>query len=187
MSDTIDGRQLTAARALARLTVRQMADLASTTKRVICELETRGAFSITETRKKGAVTRALWERIVAVLADAGVEIVAEGRGHGSGARWRQPREARLAERIAAEGDAGMTRGDDVALPEKVWEAIETGTSAVKVLREHRAITQQALAAAVGVTQAYIAAIEASTRTRRPSVLNALARALGVPVDVLMHR
>jgi len=93
--ETWDGRQLTAARALAGLTVRDLAKLAHTTKRIVSELETRGEIHVAETLKHGHVSRELWERIVAALRDAGVELLPEGRGHGAGVRWMRRRADRV--------------------------------------------------------------------------------------------
>ena len=51
--ETWDGRQLTAARALAGLTVRDLANLAHTTKRIIGGLQTRGEIHVAEAIKHG--------------------------------------------------------------------------------------------------------------------------------------
>jgi len=76
--------------------MRELAEHAQTTRRVISDLETRGAIQIAETRRRGHVTRELWDRIVTALRDAGVELLPEGRGHGSGVRWARPRADRVA-------------------------------------------------------------------------------------------
>ena len=65
------------------------------------------------------------------------------------------------------------------MPDDVWTAIEAGERPVKVLRKHRGLTQVELAAAAGVNQGYVAELE-------PETLKALARALGVPLDVLVE-
>ncbi len=96
MVETWDGWQLTAARALAGVTMRELAEHAQTTRRVISDLETSGAIQIAETRRRGHVTRELWDRIVTALRDAGVELLPEGQGHGSGVRWARPRADRVA-------------------------------------------------------------------------------------------
>lgn len=89
-----DGRQITAARALAGLTVRELADRASTTKRVISELESGGLVKVSPERRHGHVSAELWSRIVTALQEAGVELVVERGGHGAGARWIRPRRGR---------------------------------------------------------------------------------------------
>jgi hypothetical protein len=92
---TTAGLRRTAARALAGLTVRDLAKLAHTTKRIISGLETRGEIHVAEAIKHGHVSRELWERIVAALRDAGVEMLPEGRGHGAGVRWMWQRADRV--------------------------------------------------------------------------------------------
>lgn len=92
--ETWDGRQVTAARALAGLTVRELADRASTTKRVISDLESGGLVKVSPERRHGHVSAELWSRIVNALREAGVEMTIERGGLGSGARWIQPRRER---------------------------------------------------------------------------------------------
>jgi DNA-binding XRE family transcriptional regulator len=87
--------------------------------------------------------------------------------------------------LVDEAKAAIARGEDVALPEAVWQAIEAGESPVKVLRKYRALTQAELAAAAGVSQGYIAELEAGRKSGAPETLKAIARALGVPLDVLV--
>ncbi|WP_276199033.1 helix-turn-helix domain-containing protein [Chelatococcus sp. XZ-Ab1] len=89
-------------------------------------------------------------------------------------------------RIVAETRDAIARGDDVALPGAVWDAIEAGENAVRVLRKHRGLTQAALAEAVGVSQGYIAELEGGRKSGTPETLRALAKALGVPLDVLVE-
>jgi DNA-binding XRE family transcriptional regulator len=88
--------------------------------------------------------------------------------------------------LGEEFKAALARGEDVALPEAVWEAIKAGESPVKVLRKHRGLTQAELAAAAGVSQGYVAELEAGRKSGAPDTLKALARALGVPLDVLVE-
>jgi DNA-binding XRE family transcriptional regulator len=88
--------------------------------------------------------------------------------------------------LGEEFKAAIARGEDVALPEAVWAAIEAGESPVKVLRKHRGLTQAELAAAAGVNQNYVAELEAGRKSSAPETLKAIARALGVPLDVLVE-
>ncbi len=89
-------------------------------------------------------------------------------------------------RIIAETSAAIARGEDIALPDQVWEAIEAGAHPVKVLRKHRGLTQAGLAEVTGLTQGYLAQIEARKRSGAPESLKAIAKALGVPLDVLVE-
>ncbi len=97
MSDEIeiwDGRLLAAARALAGMTVVDLAAAASTTKRVVSDLEQREQILISPTRRHGFVSRDLWSRITDALGAAGVELCPEQRGGGAGVRWIAPRGSR---------------------------------------------------------------------------------------------
>lgn len=80
--------------------------------------------------------------------------------------------------------AALAAGDDVALPEAAWERIEAGESPVRVLREHRGLTQAQLAEAAQVTQAYVSALESKAKEPSLSVLRNLAAALAAPLGVL---
>ena len=84
------GRQLAAARALANMTIRNLADAASTTKRVVSDLELNGAIEISRKRRHGHTSRDLWDRIVAALAARGVEMTLGTDRHGGGVRWIAP-------------------------------------------------------------------------------------------------
>jgi DNA-binding XRE family transcriptional regulator len=88
-------------------------------------------------------------------------------------------------RIVDASLAAMARGEEVALPEKIWAEIEAGKCPVRVLRKHRGLTQAALADAAGVSQAYVAEIETGRKSGAPDTLKAIARALDVPLDVLV--
>jgi hypothetical protein len=85
--DAFDGRQITAARALAGLTIVELADSAGVTPRTVHRLETSGTLSIAERKRHGFVSREVWERIVDVLARNGVELTPETMRAGSGVRW----------------------------------------------------------------------------------------------------
>jgi DNA-binding XRE family transcriptional regulator len=88
---TYDGRQLTAARALAELTVVELAAAAGVTPRTINRLETGGVIHVAEKRRHGHVSRAVWDRIVSALGEHGVELVPEGGDRGAGVRWARCR------------------------------------------------------------------------------------------------
>jgi|SRR5262249_43489153 len=91
---THDGKQLTAARALADLGIRELAAAAEITPRTLHRLEMGGFIHVSEKKRHGHVQRAVWERIIAALATAGVELLAEGGSFGAGVRWKEPRERR---------------------------------------------------------------------------------------------
>lgn len=87
-------------------------------------------------------------------------------------------------RIYRESMAAIERGDDIALPEAVWDRLEARESPVRVLRDFRAMTQKELAEAAGISQSYLSEIERGTREGTLSTIKAIAKALAVPLSVL---
>ncbi len=95
-----------------------------------------------------------------------------------------------AEDIAAtylldESDARKARGEDIALPEEVWLAMEAGTHPIAALRRWRRLTQAELAAMANVTQGYLSEIENRKKQGQTRVLKRSARALAVPLDIIV--
>jgi DNA-binding XRE family transcriptional regulator len=88
-------------------------------------------------------------------------------------------------RIVDSTDAKIARGEDVALPAAVWEAIESGEHPIRAIRKFRGLTQSDVAERAGLRQGYIADIEAGKKTGSAASLKAIAAALGVPLDVLV--
>lgn len=84
---TFDGRQLTAARALADMTVAELAEKAEVTPRTVHRLEIGGPFTVSPSRRHGFVSADVWRRVVSALMAAGVELTPEDDACGSGARW----------------------------------------------------------------------------------------------------
>ena len=91
---TFDGRQVTAARALAELTVAQLAKAAGVTPRTIHRLEIGGTIHVSDKRRHGHVSQAVWHKIVSALEEHGVELLPEAGDRGAGARWARPRALR---------------------------------------------------------------------------------------------
>ena len=92
-----DGRQISAARVLAGLTVADLAKAAGTTTRTISRLEVGGAVHVAASKRHGHVEQSLWQRIVRALEDHGVELVPENGERGAGTRWVRPRAKRQGE------------------------------------------------------------------------------------------
>ena len=80
-------------------------------------------------------------------------------------------------------DVAKARAEE-PLPLAVVDRMLAGESEVRVFREHRGLTQAALAEAAGISVPYLSQIEA--RRRRPStaVLQRLATRLAVTIDDL---
>lgn len=86
-----------------------------------------------------------------------------------------------------EAKAALARGEDIALPEAVWEDLESGQNAIRVLRSYRGLSQAELAAAACVSEDCIVELEEKGRASgSPETLEAIARALRVPLDVLVE-
>jgi len=79
----------------------------------------------------------------------------------------------------------LAAGEDELVPSDVVDALLAGVNAVKVWREHRGLSQTALAEAAGLSQAYIAQIETGKREGRIDAYKAIARALQVDLDDLV--
>ena len=92
---TFDGRQLTAARALAELTVIELAQAAGVTARTVNRLEVGGVLHVSEKMRHGHVSQEVWSKITDALARHGVELLARRRNHGSGVRWMRQRADRM--------------------------------------------------------------------------------------------
>ena len=71
------------------------------------------------------------------------------------------------------------------VPDAVVSRLLAGENCVKVWREHRGLTQAALAQAAGVTQSMVAMIEGDDRRGTVDTLSALALALGVDLEDLL--
>lgn len=93
---TADGRQLTAARAMAGLTIAELAEAAGVTPRTVVRLEAGGEIRIAGRKRHGHVEQGLWLRILNVLRERGVELIPEGDNVGSAVRWFRPRSQRSA-------------------------------------------------------------------------------------------
>jgi transcriptional regulator with XRE-family HTH domain len=91
---TFDGRQLTAARALAELNLIEFAEAAGVTPRTVNRLEIGGEQPIAKKRRHGHVSGEVWAKIVVALKRHGVELLPETDEHGAGVRWIMPRAQR---------------------------------------------------------------------------------------------
>ncbi|MFZ1105483.1 MAG: hypothetical protein WAN86_21945, partial [Hyphomicrobiaceae bacterium] len=80
---TFDGRQLTAARALAELTVAEFAAAARVTPRTVHRLEIGGVIHVADKRRHGHVSRDVWDKIVGALEEHGAELVPESGDRGA--------------------------------------------------------------------------------------------------------
>ena len=91
-------------------------------------------------------------------------------------------------RVHDEAQARLADGEEVALPESVWEAIEAlgGASRIRILRDHRGLSQRELARKAGVAQPYLSFIERDQKPGSARALLRIAAALQVPFHVLVE-
>ncbi len=72
-----------------------------------------------------------------------------------------------------------------SFPTEVVDRLLAGQNPIRVYRDHRGMTQGALAAAAGIHPVYLSQIETGKRTGSAKTLVAIAEALGVTVDDLI--
>ncbi len=72
-----------------------------------------------------------------------------------------------------------------SFPAEVVDRLLAGQNPIRVYRDHRGMTQGALAAAAGIHPVYLSQIETGKRTGSARTLAAVAEALGVTVDDLI--
>ncbi|HEY4981718.1 MAG TPA: helix-turn-helix transcriptional regulator [Pseudolabrys sp.] len=92
-----------------------------------------------------------------------------------------------AARIVRNARAAITAGTEIVLPKIVVDRVAAGENPVRVLREWRGMTQAELAASesVGITQGYLSDLEAGKRKGPVTLHQKFARALGVPIELLL--
>jgi DNA-binding XRE family transcriptional regulator len=79
----------------------------------------------------------------------------------------------------------LAEGREELVPDSVVERILDGESPLRVWREYRGLTQQALADAAGVGKSYISQIESRHKTGTADTLGRLARALRIDLEDLV--
>jgi len=102
--------------------------------------------------------------------------------------WRELLEkAEMLEDVAAYDRAvgALERGEEELVPAGIVERLAAGENPLRVWREHRDLTQRALAEKAGLTQAYIAQIETGRRKGDVGVYRRLAEVLGVDIEDLL--
>ena len=109
--------------------------------------------------------RVEYDRLVALAADA--------------------QEDAAASRIVRNSTRALKEGREFMLPKSVADRLANSDNAVRVIREWREMIQGELAAAVGISQNYLSGIETGQRRGPAELQKKFARALGVPVDLLI--
>lgn len=80
--------------------------------------------------------------------------------------------------------ACLERGEEPTLPHEVVKRLGR-ENAIKVLREHRGMTQRELADAAGLNALYLSQIETGRATGGLGALTRLAKVLGVSLDLIV--
>ena len=81
--------------------------------------------------------------------------------------------------------AAMEAGEEEMLPADFVDRILAGESPVRVWREHRGMSAQALSEASSIAQSYLSQIETGKRDGTVETMAKIAKALGVLVDDLL--
>jgi ribosome-binding protein aMBF1 (putative translation factor) len=113
------------------------------------------------------------------------------------ARDEYERLRKLAARAERDEDAGtrrvirrerarVARGEEVLVPQAYADRIAAGENPIFVVREWRGIKQRELANEIGIGQGYLSDIEHGRRRGTAEVLAKIARALAVPLDLLVE-
>ncbi len=88
-------------------------------------------------------------------------------------------------RIVRKARAAIAAGTEVVLPKLVVDRLAAGENPIRVLREWQGTTQAELVATVGITQGYLSDLEAGKRKGPVALHQKLARALSVPIELLL--
>jgi DNA-binding XRE family transcriptional regulator len=91
-----------------------------------------------------------------------------------------------ASRIVRNSIRALKEGREVVLPKAVVDRLAHGDNPVRVIREWRDMIQGELAVAVGISQNYLSEIETGRRKGPAELQKKFARALGVPMDLLIE-
>ncbi len=87
-------------------------------------------------------------------------------------------------RVVRKAKQAIAAGQEAVLPKAVVDRLAAGENPIRVLREWRNRTQMELVAALGITQGYLSDLEAGKRKGPLELHQKIARALGLPLDLL---
>ncbi|MES2344250.1 MAG: helix-turn-helix transcriptional regulator [Pseudomonadota bacterium] len=96
-------------------------------------------------------------------------------------RERPNREVRAYDRAKA----ALASGEEELIPADLVDRMLAGESPVKVWRQHRGLTQAALAAMADLSEGYLSQIETGKRDGTVESFKRIAEALGLTVDDLI--
>ena len=130
------------------------------------------------------------------VAGTNVQFIQTPEGHDLAVLPRKDYDSLMAIAAEARDDAvdanvikasldNIKRGREIILPRIVMARLDAGDNAVRVMREWREMPQGELAVAVEISQSYLSEIESGRRKGPAALQKKLARALGVPIDLLI--
>ena len=99
--------------------------------------------------------------------------------------WERMREAAEEAEDLADLERFDREDDGLRIPHAVAVAELQGSTRLRAWREHKGLTLQTLAAAAGLSKAYVSQIEGGKRIGTTATLKKLAAALNVPVGALV--
>ena len=88
-------------------------------------------------------------------------------------------------RLVQKARDAIATGREMVLPKVVVDRLAAAENPIRVLREWRGTTQVELVAAIGITQGYLSELEAGKRKGPVALHQKIARALGVPIEILL--
>jgi DNA-binding XRE family transcriptional regulator len=97
----------------------------------------------------------------------------------------EAQEDAAASKLIRNSQRALKEGKEVVLPKAVADRLADGGNPVRVIREWRTMIQGELAVAVGISPNYLSEIETGRRKGPAGLQKKLARALGVPTDLLI--
>lgn len=135
------------------------------------------------TEREVVLSRADWDRIVEILEDPGlVSELAEDADDIAAVAAARAADATFAARIESERGVPV----EITIPIEVIEAELDGAHPIKAWREYRDWTQLRLSSESSVGRDLIAQIETRRKQGSVETLGRLARALNVPMEVLIE-
>jgi DNA-binding XRE family transcriptional regulator len=88
-------------------------------------------------------------------------------------------------RLVRNARAQMAAGREIILPKAVVDRLAAGENPIRVLRDWRDMTQAELVVTIGIAQGYLSDLEAGKRKGPVALHQKIARALSVPIDLLL--
>jgi DNA-binding XRE family transcriptional regulator len=90
-----------------------------------------------------------------------------------------------AARLVARARKAIAAGEEAVFPKTVADRLAARENPIRVLREFRELPQTELALSAGITQGYLSDLENGKRKGPVALHQKIARALGVPLDLLL--